>query len=242
MTSQRSSLLALAILLASGCTPIAVTPGIRTVPLESAETVRRDHVAVRASGGAHHTTWQPLATAGGGVSVGVTDEVEVQVDGSFAWIGGLENRDLSPYAAAGRVGVKHQALDWLAFTIGVGGGAGPWGGLVGGDLGAIFAYENPYVVPFFAARMQLSLPVAGQTERIVQTNSDGTETVTMLSPTTTLWFQPSTGIRIPICTDETCSGVRVSLTAAFAWTMIVAVDQAHNGGSLGGEGGLQLEF
>lgn len=232
---------ALALLLTVACAPIAVTPGIRTVPLESAQTVRRDHVAIRAGGGAH-TDWVVAATGQGGVSVGLDDELELQLDGSFAWVQSLESRAVSPFAAAGRVGIKHQPVDWLALTVGVGAGAGPWGGFVGGDLGIIFAYENPYVVPFFALRMQIGLPVNGQTERIVEMQSGGSETVRLLDPTTSLWFQPSTGIRIPICTDDACEGVRVSLTAAFAWSALVAIDQEHNAQVLGGEAGLQIEL
>jgi hypothetical protein len=243
MSHTLPRLVCLAALFSVACAPIAVTPAIRTVPLESAQTVRAEHVAVRASGGGHHTGWEPVATGSGGVSVGLVDHVELQLDGAFAYLGGLCcSRDISRYAGAGRIGIKHQPLEWLAFTGGMGAGSGPWGAFLGADLGAIFAYENPYVVPFFAARMQLSQPIDGQTERIVTTSGDGTETVTLLDQTMTLWFQPSAGVRIPICTDATCDGVRISLTAAFAWTMIVAVDQAHNGGALGGEAGLQIEL
>lgn len=242
MNLLRTSLAALAALLSIACTPIAVTPAIRTVPLESAQTVRAEHVAVRASGGGHHTGWQPLATAGGGVGIGLVDGVELQLDGSFAYTGGLDRRALSPYAAAGRIGIKHQPLEWLALTAGMGAGSGPWGAFMGGDLGIIFAYENEYVVPFFAARMQLSLPVDGQTERITMMQPDGTDGTTVLTPSASIWFQPSAGIRIPLCTARTCDGTRVSLTGAFAWTMFVAVDQAHNGGALGGEAGLTVEL
>jgi hypothetical protein len=242
MTLTQRSLACLVGLFSVACAPIAVTPAIRTVPLESAQTVRPEHVAVRASGGGHHTGWEGAATAGGGVSVGVVEDVEVQLDGSFAYFMGFGSRALSPYAAAGRIGIKHQPLEWLAFTGGLGAGSGPWGAFFGGDLGVIFAYENPYFVPFFATRMQLSLPVDGMTERIRVEHPDREDTFTVLNPTTTLWFQPSVGFRIPICTDAACDGARISLTAAFAWTMIVAVDQAHNGGALGAEGGLQIEL
>lgn len=238
------ALTCLSALFAVACSPIALSPAIRTVPLETAQTVRADHVAVRASGGGHDEVFGPrVATASGGLSVGVVDDVELQLDGSFAYVASLESRaTLSPYAAAGRIGVKHQPVEWLALTAGVGAGSGPWGAFMGGDLGVILAYENPYVVPFFAARMQLSQPIHGQTERLVTMQSDGTDMITLLSPTTTFWFQPSTGVRIPICTDSACDGVRVSLTAAFAWTFAVVVDQPHNGDALGGEAGLQIEL
>ncbi len=221
---------------------MAVSPAIRTVPLESAQTVRPEHVAIRASGGGHDQVFgREVLTGSGGVSVGVVDRVELQADVGFAYSVDLEERLLSPYAAAGRIGVKHQPLDWLALTIGLGAGSGPWGGFMGGDLGTIFAYENPYVVPFFAARVQLSTPIYAQPETLVSQDGDGMTTMRLLDPTTTFWFQPSTGIRVPICADRACDGVQVSLTAAFAWTVIVALDQ-HNGDAWGGEAGLQIEL
>jgi hypothetical protein len=241
MTSR--TLACLSVLLCGACSPVALSPAIRTIPLETAQTVRAEHVAVRASGGGSSEVFGPHVAGGsGGLSVGLVDSVELQLDGSFVYVFGLdEHRSLSPYAAAGRIGIKHQPLDWLAFTAGVGTGSGPWGAFMGGDLGVIVAYENPYVVPFFAARMQLSLPVNGQTETFVSMQSDGSDMITLLRPTTTVYFQPSTGIRIPLCTETSCDGVRVSLTAAFAWTWAIVVDQ-HNGDSLGGQGGIQVEL
>jgi hypothetical protein len=243
MTVPLRSLACLTILLSTACAPLAASPAIRTIPLESAQTVRAEHVAVRASGGGHDQIFGPdVATGSGGISVGLAERAELQLDGAFGYVDGLDHsRALSPWAAAGRIGIKHQPVDWLALTGGMGAGSGPWGAFMGGDLGIIFAYENPYIVPFFAARMQLSMPVNGQTELLVTQSGDGTSTTTLLSPTTTFWFQPSTGVRIPICTDTACDGVRISLTAAFAWTVAVVVDQ-HNGEALGGEAGLQIEL
>lgn len=237
MTYTRLAPLLLLGLLAA-CSPIALSPAIRSIPLETAATAREGHVAMRAGGGVHSDGWgQEVGVGSGGLGLGVAQDVELQVEGSFAGSDGLSQRHVSPFVGAGRIGVKHRVLDWLAFTAGAGGGAGPWGAFGGGDLGAIVAYENPYAVPFFAARMQLSLPIDPQTEAFVDSNG----TITRLTPDTTLWFQPSTGVRIPLCTDTACDGLRISLTVAVAWTQIVQVNAPHDGGGVGIEGGVTIE-
>jgi len=237
MTPHRIGLAALAAL-ATACSPIAVSAPTRTLPLETAETVREGHVGVRAGGGIHTDGWGgELGTGTGGVGIGVARDVELQAEGSFAWSDAVSQRGRSPFFAAGHVGVKHRVLDVLAFTGGIGFGAGPWGSFFGGDLGAILAYENPYVIPFFAARLQISTPLDASTELVTDDNG----VTTMLTPHTTLWLQPSTGLRFPICWQDECGGTRVSLTLAVAWTAAIQVDAIHDGQGFGAEGGLLIE-
>jgi hypothetical protein len=229
-------------LLASACAPFALSPPTQLVPLHTVETVRLGHVAVRAGGGAH--SWgsgSAVASGSGGVSVGVAPDVEVQADGMGAWLGGLETRAVTPVVGAGRIGVQHRVEDWLAFSGGAGAGAGPWGAFAGTDLGMILAYENPYLVPFFAARMQLSVPIDPRPETVTNTNGSMTTTM-MIAPGATMWFQPSTGVRIPFCRDAGCDGVRVSRILAGAWTTGFGLDSGNAWGSLGGEGALVLEL
>jgi hypothetical protein len=223
----------LLLVLATACSPIALSPALRAVPLETAETAREGHVAVRASGGAHTSVY----TAGGGIGVGVAPDVEVQLEGTFADVEQLNGRRISPFVGTGRIGLKHRLLECLAVTAGVGAGAGPWGAFSGGDLGIILAYENPYVIPFFAARMQFSVPINPQTELA----SDGNGGTLSLSPTTTFWFQPSSGIRIPFCHEGACDGTRVSLTLAVAWTQMYEMAPERTGSGIGFEGGITVE-
>lgn len=228
----------LLLLLVTACSPIAVSPALRTVPLETAATTRPGHVGMRLGGGIHSDGWgQEVGVAQGGVGIGLVDDVELQLDGTFADSDGLSQRTVSPFFGAGHLGLKHRVLPWLAFTGGTGAGSGPWGAFAGGDLGVILAYENPYVVPFFAARVQLSMPIDAQTERFVDSN----HMTTLLTPGATFWFQPSTGVRIPLCSDTSCDGTRVSLTVAIAWTQITQIDAPHDGGAIGIEGGLTIE-
>jgi hypothetical protein len=232
-------------LLATACTLVAVTPPIRTVPLESVATTRPGHVAVRTSGGGHFTGWDAAATANGGGSYGLLDGLELQLDGAFGYAGDVddERRSASPFVGVGHVGVKHAVLPWLAFTVGAGAGAGPWGAFFGTDLGAIVAYENAYAVPFFAARMQVTAPIAPVTETWIERNGE-TVTEHMLTPGTVMWFQPSIGVRFPIRLGDDPDGPRLSLTFAGAWTAIYAFDQPgrETGHGFGGEGGLSLEL
>lgn len=225
-------------LLATACAPYAATPAIRTVPLETVAPVRPDHVAFSVSGGVHSPEVYESAAR---VRVGLVQDVELQLEGSWAYAAPLErDRALSGHAGAGRIGVKHRVLEWLAFTGGLGSGSGPWGAFGGADVGAIFAYENPYVVPFVDARMQLTTPFAPETERHLTANGDGTTMVRLLTPTTTLWLQTSTGVRIPICGE--CDGMRGSVIGGVSWTHLYALDQDRHSGGLGGTLGLELEL
>jgi hypothetical protein len=237
MTHPKTFVLLVA-LLATACTPYAATPAIRTVPLETVAPIRPDNVALSVSGGVASSEVYESAAR---VRVGLVEDLELQLEGSWAYAAPLErDRALSGHAGAGRVGVKHRVLEWLAFTGGLGSGSGPWGAFGGADVGAIFAYENPYVVPFFDARMQLTTPFGPETERLVTSNGDGTTMVRLLTPTTTMWLQASTGVRIPIC--GTCEGVRGSVIGGVSFTQLYALDQDRTSGGLGGTLGLELEL
>lgn len=224
----------------SACARVAVTPPIRTVPLESVATTREGHVALRSSGGVHGS-WGAIATASGGVSVGVHPDVELQLDGAFGYSETLDEdevRTISPFAGASRIGLKHRLTPWLALTVGGGGGVGPWGAFLGGDVGAILAYENPHAVPFFAARLQLATPISPQTEVYFEN-----EVEHMLTAYTAMYLQPSIGVRFPIPISADPEGPRLSLTLATAWTTAVLFER--NGGpthAFGGEAGFVIEL
>lgn len=230
----------LLVVLTAACTPYAASPAIRSLPLETVATVRAEHAAVAVAGGAHGG-WGEMGTASGRVRYGLVDDVELQVEGAWAYSPDLErDRPISGHIGVGRIGLKHAPLEWLAFTAGFGTGAGPWGAYGGGDLGAIFAYENPEIVPFLALRMQLTGAFDPQAEPYTTSNGSGGTMTTFLTPATMLWFQPSTGFRIPICGD--CDGVRGSFTGAFAWTMTYALEENRSNGALGGEIGFEIEL
>ncbi len=224
----------------SACTSVAVTPPIRTVPLETVATTRERHVALRGSAGVH-APWQAVATASGGVSVGVHPDVELQLDGAYGYSEHLdehETRTVSGHVGAARIGMKYELTEFFAVSVGAGGGVGPWGTYLGGDVGGILAYENPYAIPFFAARLQLVGPISPQTEVIVQDS-----TSTRLTPSTVLYMQPSIGVRFPIPISADPEGPRLSLAIATAWTAAALFDQPNDfAHAFGAEAGFTLEF
>lgn len=225
----------------SACTRVAVTPPIRTVPLETVATTREGHVALRGSGGGH-VSWGGIATGSGGVSVGVHPDVELQLDGAFGYSENLdedEARTVSPFAGAARIGLKQRLAPFFGVTLGGGGGVGPWGAFIGADLGAILAYENPYAVPFFAARMQLTTPIRPSTETLA--GGDGTPY--SITAGTALYLQPSIGVRFPIPISDDPDGPRMSLTIGTSWTTAVLFDQPNDvAQAFGGEAGFVIEL
>jgi hypothetical protein len=224
-------------LVTTACTPYAMSPAARLLPLESVATTRAGHVALSAQGGAYEPHDLPTGTAA--LRVGATDDVEVQFSGLVAWLGLLSQRNVSPWVVGGRVGVRHRVERWLAFRGGLTAGGGPWGAFGVGDLGVVFAYENPDIVPFIAADVQLSVPLVPTSE--TATIGGSMPTMIQISPAPTFWFQPSGGFRIPICRrDEQCDGTRVSLLVAASWTQGYSID-GHGWGAFGGEGGLLVE-
>lgn len=226
--------LALALTCAA-CTPTAFSPPIRMVPLETTEVVRPDRTAIAASFGGHEAGfYSGTARVRQGL---IAEHLELQLEGSAMYSSILEDqRPANEWSGGARIGLKHRVVPHVAFTGGVGGGTGPWGSYVGTDLGMIFAYENPYAVPFIALRMQISVPVSVRPEMVPE--EMGTLVV---SPYTTLYFQPSTGVRIPFC-HEDCD-VRVALTMAASFTGFYIVPPVDfSWGIFGAEGGVEIEL
>jgi hypothetical protein len=236
---RRLATIVLVVVSMSACTPYAMSPAARILPLESVEPARPGHVALRAQGGPYVANGA-LATGTAAAHVGIVDDLEVQLSGTVAWIGALQTRGVVPVSGGGRLGVKHRVARWLAFRGGLGAGSGPWGAWGTGDLGFVFAYENPYFVPFIAADAQVSLPFDTRTEHIMSMTASGASITALLSPVPTFWFQPSAGFRVPLSRDEGSDRVRVSLLLAVSWTWAYSVDD-HAWTAVGGEAGIVVE-
>lgn len=146
----------------------------------------------------------------------------------------------APWAGDARVGVKHRVVRWLAFRGGLAAGGGPWGAWTSGDVGFVFAYENPDIVPFLAADVQLSLPIDPLTEHATTTDGAGTVTDYYVTPAGDVWLTPSFGFRIPFCRGAGCRDTRVSLLIAGTYTVVLTFDD-HGWGALGAEAGLVIE-
>ncbi len=219
---------ALATVLLAGCA-VAYSGPLRTIPLETAETVLSGRVGVGVSGGAHAAS---IGHASGRVHVGVAPGLDLSAEGS--WVGTARESMFG----IGHAGIRHRIDTHVALTGGVGLGGGIWGLYGGPDLGVIVAYENPEIVPFLAARMTLSVPLL-QTPTTTRTVS-GMTTTTEVFPSTTLYLQPSGGLRIPVVLDRR-AGTRLDLTVAVAWThLVIFADPQTGGGTWGAELGLEL--
>ena len=97
--------------------------------------------------------------AGGIVRHGVGRGVEVDAEGTYAYIAADGSPDINRNLVATRAGVK-AGNDYVALTGGFGGGFAPAGGGFGAvDLGFILSYANCYVVPFVSSGVFASVPV-----------------------------------------------------------------------------------
>lgn len=233
----RASLVALALSVLGACTPFALSPPARTLPLESSATLAPGGVAVQASGGYHDA----LGTEGGGAAVrarvGAAERVEVQGEATYAFVDYGDER--SPHLFAGRLGVKLAPVEHLAFTGGVGAGAHSYGAYVAPDAGLIVAYENPYVVPWAALRGFVSVPVEPQAVTLVRRHDDGTSETFVLVPPNTAGWQVSTGVRIPVSLDR-ARGLSLNVLAGGAYAALYGLDGQDSHGVWQLEGGLEL--
>jgi hypothetical protein len=62
-----------------------------------------------------------------------------------------------------RAGLKYAVRPWIAFSLGLRGGAWTGGGFISPDISMTLAWENPYFVPFISGGGYLSQPVAERT-------------------------------------------------------------------------------
>lgn len=231
--NTRLAVLATLALCAGACTPFALSPPARALPLESSATLAPGRVAVQASGG-----WHNAARDGGnatvGARIGVAEHVELQGEASYLHVDYGDER--SPYGGAGRVGVKLAPVEHVAFVLGVGAGGHAYGGFVAPDAGVVLAYENPYVIPWGAFRVMFSLPVDPST--VVVSHED--ELLPLVPPDTFGW-QASTGIRLPVLIDPE-DDVTLDFLVGAALTYLYGLDGQFQHGFLQAAGALELAF
>ena len=151
--------------LTPGCVTYTFTPPLRAVALESPAVLSRGETAVVADG-AWHVTTREVGIETGSIRArrGLPHGFEGTLESSFTHYDAIHVAE-----AALRIGLKKciakQAARWttfddcwLALIGGAGGGIFDGGGVVGGDVGLILGYENPYVVPFLGARFTATVP------------------------------------------------------------------------------------
>jgi hypothetical protein len=208
----RTSIASLAVVGLIGCTADVYLPPARFFPLESAATLPPGDTGIQIEGALHGAITGVSAESGTmRVRHGISDGTDGSFEVSVLHIAGGGPGDSYPYAFASRAGIKHRVTPWLSVTAGLGGGASAGGGFISPDLGAILAYENPYIVPFLAVRGSFSQPFDAQPV-VVQTGPG-------VSPPFTWIAGGIGGIRIPIgwCAPRTCE-VASSLLGGLGYT------------------------
>lgn len=229
--------LAAAALALGACTPYALSAPARTLPLESAATLREGDVAVQASGGFHDA----LGSGGGSASVrgrvGLAPQLEAQAEASYAYVEYGDER--SPHLGAGRAGLKLALVPHVALVAGLGAGSHSHGAFLAPDVGLIVAWENDDVVPWLAVRGWVSVPVDAQSVTVTRENGDGSREMFSLVPPNTAGWQLSTGVRIPISIDEE-RGTRMNVLAGGGYARLHGLDGQAEHGFWQLEGGLEI--
>ncbi len=158
---------------------------------------------------------------------GLRPDVDLSASPSLLAVRGAKSGDSHPNAYALRLGIKYAPIKHLALLAGAGGGGSAAGGFVSPDLGAIVAYENPYVIPFGSARALLSAPVSARTVHFTveddaddgPDDADSAPDAYRLKPRLTLGVQLALGVRVPLTYDGD-SRVRPALACSVGLTSL----------------------
>ena len=148
-----------------GCSYQLVSPPARMISLETAKTAAPGETVVAAHGARYGSVFDPgVAIASAGVRRGVSDQIEVDADASWARVTTDQSPDIDRNVFAGRVGAKlSNQGGWLAAIAGVGGGYSPAAGRFAAlDAGIVLSYPNCYAVPFGNATIFGSQPIGAK--------------------------------------------------------------------------------
>ena len=200
ISGMRSALI-FALALASGCVAYVHSPSGRSFPLESSKTLykRETGMQVEAGGGLEAGVGLP------GFNVRVRHGIVDKLDGSAEF--GYQRIRTEDFHLAtsdrniftGRLGIKYAMIDHIALTAGLAAGGWAGGSFLSPDLSMIFAYENPYCVPFVDAGGYTSHPL--RTSDVVITDLTpgglGDDSLTA-APVFTYGWTVGFGLRIPL--------------------------------------------
>lgn len=156
---------------ASGCVSYVHSPPGRVMALESAKALNPGETGIQVEAGG----------GGGGAGLGlagVTARVRHGVVEGLDVNGELGYLRLSPDVDfvdgdhgnlfTARAGLKYAVRPWIAFALGLGGGAWTGGGFISPDIAMILSWENPYFVPFVSGGGYLSQPIGAGTVSLQQ--------------------------------------------------------------------------
>src|SRR5687768_4433489 len=100
--------------LTTACTPFALSPPARTMPLESSATLREGMVGVQVQGGAHSPNAADVGSVGARLRAGLHDLVELQSEATYVHLAYADGRD--PHLGMARLGLKIAPIPHVAFT------------------------------------------------------------------------------------------------------------------------------
>jgi hypothetical protein len=194
-------------MLSSACSYQVYSPPAHMVALESARTLAPGETTVAAKGTYQHELFEPDLAAGSAVvRRGIREGLEVTGEASYARVmvrGEDSELPIDPGVYAARAGVKLAPNQYLAGTLGVGGGYAPAGGGFGAiDVGGIVSYDNCWVVPFASVSGFVSQPIAAKAVDFGATHGKSTAS-------TSYGVTGATGIEVPL-SHKACREGRAS--------------------------------
>ena len=193
--------LTLAFVFLSGCLAYVHSPPGRSFPLESSKALyeRETGIQLEVGGGVGADVGLPGFNLR--VRHGIIDKLDGSFDMGFLHINtdgpNLDNRDRN--IGTWRLGIKYEIIEHIAVTAGVAAGVWGGGGFVSPDASVIFAWENPYCVPFIDGGAYTSHPIRANTLRIVEGDSGNIPgDAFFAAPVFTYGWTAGFGLRIPL--------------------------------------------
>jgi hypothetical protein len=178
---------------------------------------------------------------------GLTDMIEVSAAPSVMWVAGSGAGDSHAGIYALRAGVKYAPIRHISATIGLGGGGSAAGAFLSPDYGVNLGWDNRYLIPFAAARMFFSAPIAPRVVHFTTDDdagdgahdSDDAPDYHRRRPHFTYGFHVSGGLRAPLVWNPEA---RYRPALACAVGAIFLHDNSQHGGFMGVGCGLDLGF
>jgi hypothetical protein len=168
--------------------------------LETPHTLAPGELGASMELAAHGAAFGPdISVYGARVRGGITEAVEASGELQVGHLFVEDDRvDTHPNVYGLRVGAKLLPFRHLALAAGLGAGASAAGIYASPDLGAIIAFENPYLVPFAAARGFVSLPISAESVLLGYDDEEDTDQPITDSPKLTVGASLSGGLRVPL--------------------------------------------
>jgi hypothetical protein len=185
-----------------GCVAYVHSPPGRSFPLETAKTLYKRETGIQVEGGGGTEGFVGLPGFNVRVRHGLLDQLDLS--GTFSYQR-IRFEDLTMASSdrnvfIGRLGLKYAIIDYVALTAGLAAGGWAGGSFLSPDLAMIFAWENPYCVPFVDVGGYTSHPIHTQDVVIIDPDPSsifGDEGL-VASPVFTYGWTVGFGLRIPV--------------------------------------------